>query len=216
VYSVHRNHIEWLCGITPPHTKSHQLRTRNERSYINSVPWLYAVTSTPYHEWMWSHQLRDMNDRGQTNSVPYHEWTQFVDSVKSLSFSIIREFFGDQLRTFMVWSWCDSVHSWYRVNAIFHQLFWIQAQEVLTWKCTWDCIRRGERRRAPGCSAPCTLSQRNLQKKMAAVSKTFRSNIKKKKLKEMLNCQYHLFYEAGTNKGSHTVHRKIWRSRLYM
>ncbi len=30
-----------------------------------------------------------------------------------------------------------------------------------------------------------------------------------KKLKEMLNCQYDWFYEAGTNKGSHTVHRKI-------
>jgi hypothetical protein len=52
VYSVHRNHIEWLCGITPPHTKSHQLRTIKERGHINFVPWLYVVTSTPYPEWM--------------------------------------------------------------------------------------------------------------------------------------------------------------------
>ncbi len=59
VYSVDRNHIEWLCGITPaayqiastPYydfTRSHQLRTMTLRSHINSVPWLYAVTSTPY------------------------------------------------------------------------------------------------------------------------------------------------------------------------
>jgi hypothetical protein len=41
LYSVHRNHVEWLCGITP----------------------------TPYHEWPRSHQLRTMNDRGHTNSV---------------------------------------------------------------------------------------------------------------------------------------------------
>jgi hypothetical protein len=39
--------------------------------HINSVPWLYAVTPTPYHE-----------------------CTQFVDSVKPLSFSLNRGFFG--------------------------------------------------------------------------------------------------------------------------
>ena len=43
IATVHRNHVEWLCGIT----------------------------STPYHEWPRSHQLRTMNDRGHTNSVPW-------------------------------------------------------------------------------------------------------------------------------------------------
>jgi hypothetical protein len=54
-----------------PHTKSHQLRTMNARSHINSVPWLYTVTSTPYQEWTRSHQLRIMNENGHTNSVPW-------------------------------------------------------------------------------------------------------------------------------------------------
>jgi hypothetical protein len=55
LYSVHRNHVEWLCGITStPYyecSRSHQLRTMNDRGHINSVPWMYAVTQTPYHEW---------------------------------------------------------------------------------------------------------------------------------------------------------------------
>ncbi len=41
------------------------------RSHINSVPWMNAATPTPYHE-----------------------CTQFVDSDKSLSFSLTRGFFG--------------------------------------------------------------------------------------------------------------------------
>ena len=104
-YSVHRNHIEWLCGITLAASKLHQLRTMTLRCHINSVPWLYAVTTTPYHE-----------------------CTQFVDSVKPLSFSLNRGFL-DQLRTFMVqsgvWprkvtlrSWCDRVNSRYGVVSI--------------------------------------------------------------------------------------------------
>jgi hypothetical protein len=46
-----------------PRAKSYQLRTMNERCHINSVPWMNAVTSTPYHEWTRSHQLRTMNAR---------------------------------------------------------------------------------------------------------------------------------------------------------
>jgi hypothetical protein len=114
LYSEHRNHTEWLCGITPaayqiastPYhecTQSHQLRTMTLHGHINSLPWMNAVTSTPYHEWKWSHQLRTMNENGHTNSVPwmkmvtltpYHEWMQFVESVKSLSFSLTTGFFG--------------------------------------------------------------------------------------------------------------------------
>ncbi len=43
--------------------ETHQLRTMNARGHINSVPWMTAVTLTPYHE-----------------------CTQFVDSVKPLLF----------------------------------------------------------------------------------------------------------------------------------
>ncbi len=41
------------------------------QNHTNSVPWMLAVTSTPYHEWPRSHQLRTMNERGHTNSVPW-------------------------------------------------------------------------------------------------------------------------------------------------
>ncbi len=89
LYSGHRNHVEWLCGITPtPYhecSRSHQLRTMNDRGHINSVPWMYAVTLTPYHEWPVSHQLRTMNARSlSTPSSHFH---------------------SDQLCTFMVRSW---------------------------------------------------------------------------------------------------------------
>ncbi len=102
LYSVHRNHVEWLCGITPtPYhecSRSHQLRTMNDRGHINSVPWMYAVTLTPYHEWPGSYQLRTMNARSlSTTSSHFH---------------------SDRLRTFMVRSWCDPGHSWYGVDAI--------------------------------------------------------------------------------------------------
>jgi hypothetical protein len=88
---------------------------------INSVPWMHAVTSTPYHEWTRSHQLRTMNERGHTNSVPwmnavtptpYHECTQFVDSVKPPLFRPIAYIHGTELvwqRSFMVRSWCNLV-----------------------------------------------------------------------------------------------------------
>ncbi len=91
------------------------------RNHTNSVPWMLAVTSTPYHEWPRSHQLRTMNVRGHTNSVqwmtgvtatPYHECTQFVDPVKPLSFRPIAYIHGTELvwpQSFMVRSWCDFV-----------------------------------------------------------------------------------------------------------
>ena len=66
--------------------ESHRLRTMNARGHINSVPWMTGVTPTPYHE-----------------------CTQFVDSVKPLSF---RPIHGTELvwpRSFIVRSWCDFV-----------------------------------------------------------------------------------------------------------
>ncbi len=47
LYSVHRNHLEWLCGIeSTPYlecTRSHQLRKVTLRGHTNSVPWMYAI-----------------------------------------------------------------------------------------------------------------------------------------------------------------------------
>ncbi len=57
-----------------------------------TVPWMHAVTSTPYHDFTQSHQLRTMNERGHINLC--HGCTQFADSVKSLSYSLTRGFFG--------------------------------------------------------------------------------------------------------------------------
>ena len=78
------------------HAKSHQLRTMNARRHINSVPWMHAVTSTPYHEWTRSHKLRTMNERGHTNSVP---WMHAVCRLRQATF----------IQT-------NCVHSWYGVG----------------------------------------------------------------------------------------------------
>jgi hypothetical protein len=98
--------------------RNHTSRMPNR---INSVPWMHAVTSTPYLEWTRSHQLRTMNERGHTNSVPwmnavtptpYHECTQYVDSVKPLLFRPIAYIHGTELVwqcSFMVRSWCNLV-----------------------------------------------------------------------------------------------------------
>jgi hypothetical protein len=85
-----------------PHGKSHQLRTTNARRHINSVPWMNAVTSTPYHEWTQSHKLRTMNERGHTNSVP---WMHAVCRFRQATF----------IQT-------NCVHSWYGggVTALIH------------------------------------------------------------------------------------------------
>ncbi len=74
-------YMVWLCRITPAAcqitsisyhecTRSHQLRTMNARGHINSEPWMNVVTPSLYHE-----------------------CTQFVDSVKPLSFSLSRRSF---------------------------------------------------------------------------------------------------------------------------
>ncbi len=86
--------------------RNHTSRMPNR---INSVPWMHAVTSTPYHEWTRSNQLRTMNERGHTNSVPwmnaftptpYYECTQFVNSVKPLLFRPIAFIHGTELMQF--------------------------------------------------------------------------------------------------------------------
>ncbi len=62
------------------------------RNRINSVPWTYAVTSTPQSHFTRSLKLRTMNVRN---------WSKIPLA---------------KLRTFIVRSWCDRVHSWYRVD----------------------------------------------------------------------------------------------------
>jgi hypothetical protein len=60
---------------------------------INSVPWMNGVTPTPYHE-----------------------WTQLVQKILWLICACIH---GTELvwpRSFMVWSGCDCVKSWYGVD----------------------------------------------------------------------------------------------------
>ncbi len=72
------------------YTKSHQLRTVNERGHINSVPWLHAVTSTPYHEWTRLSTLIQFKQRiFWTNCV--HSWcgvdvTAFIHGTELMRF----------------------------------------------------------------------------------------------------------------------------------
>jgi hypothetical protein len=57
----------------------HQLRTMTLRGHIDSVPWLYDITSTPYHEWTHSHQLRTMNSHSLlTPSSHFHSLNQMI------------------------------------------------------------------------------------------------------------------------------------------
>ncbi len=112
--------MEWLCRITPAAcqipstlyhecTRSHKLRIMNARSHINYVQWMDAVTPTLYHE-----------------------CTQFVDSVKSLSFSLTRRSFGP-IAYIHGTELCDCVHSWYRVNAI----WWSDHREYTKISIQW-------------------------------------------------------------------------------
>jgi len=80
--------------------RNHTSRMPNR---INSVPWMHAVTSTPYHEWTRSHQLRTMNERGHTNSVP---WMHAVCRLRQVTFIQFNQ------RIF----WANCVHSWYGVG----------------------------------------------------------------------------------------------------
>ncbi len=88
--------------------ESHQLRTMNARCHINSVPWMTAVTSTPYYEWTRSHY--SVPWMTAITSTPYHECRQFVDSVKPLLFRPIAYIHCTEFvwqRSVMVRSWCD-------------------------------------------------------------------------------------------------------------
>ncbi len=96
-------------------------------SHINSVPWMYAVTPTPYHD-----------------------FTQFVVSVKSLSFSLAWGFFGPIAYihvTKLVWprkvtlrSQCTRVRSWYGVYSIPFLSFIAQSkvQGFFSNRLNWD------------------------------------------------------------------------------
>ncbi len=82
---------------------THKFRTMNARGHINSVPWMHAVTSTPYHDFTQSPQLRTMNERGHTNSVP---WMHAVCRLRQVTFIQFNK------RIF----WANCVHSWYGVR----------------------------------------------------------------------------------------------------
>ncbi len=76
-----------------------------------------AIASNPYHAWTRLHQLRTIND--DVTPTPYHECTQFIDSVKSQSFSLTWGFswpmafiYGKELvwpRSFMVRYGVDAI-----------------------------------------------------------------------------------------------------------
>jgi hypothetical protein len=102
-YSVHRMTLQ-----------NHTSRMPNR---INSVPWMNAVTSSPYHECTHSHQLRAINERSHTNSVP---WMHAVCRLRQVTFiSLTKRSFwptayihGTEmvwLHSFMVRSWWDLV-----------------------------------------------------------------------------------------------------------
>ncbi len=110
--------MNYYCAVYTAQC-TQKLRTMNARGHINSIPWLYAVTSTPYHEWTRSHQLRtmipwmnavtptpyhdSMNERGHTNSVP---WMHAVCRLRQVTFIQFNQ------RIF----WANCVHSWYGVG----------------------------------------------------------------------------------------------------
>jgi hypothetical protein len=77
-----------------------KFRTMNARGHSNSVPWMHAVTSTPYHDFTQSHQLRTINERGHTISVP---WMHAVCRLRQVTFIQFNQ------RIF----WANGVHSWY-------------------------------------------------------------------------------------------------------
>ncbi len=97
VYNVH---------VRTVYTEPHIVTLRNHRSRIPnriiSVPWFYAVTSTPYHDYTWSHQLRTMNERCHTNSV---SWMHIVCRLQVTFIQFNQRIF-----------WTNCVHSWYWVG----------------------------------------------------------------------------------------------------
>ena len=93
------------------------LRKATLPNRINSVPWMNAVTPTPYHE-----------------------CTQLVWIKVALRSRQTACIHGTELvwpRSFMVRSYCDRVHSWYGVDvtAVIHgtELMWPRAFMVRSW-----------------------------------------------------------------------------------
>jgi hypothetical protein len=93
------------------------LRKATLPNRINSVPWMNAVTPTPYHE-----------------------CTQLVWIKVALRSRQTACIHGTELvwpRSFMVRSWCDRGHSWYGVDvtAVIHgtELMWPRAFMVRSW-----------------------------------------------------------------------------------
>ncbi len=115
--------IGWICRFLPANTsiksakwilldsvlctqKPHSLTLLNHTShipnFINFVPWLYEVTSTPNHGFRRSHQLHTMNECIHTKSVNSHSLLDPSSHFHSLNQMIF---------------WANCVHSWFRVVA---------------------------------------------------------------------------------------------------
>ncbi len=109
VYTVH-------CTVTQkPHGVTLQNHTSGMPNRINSVPWIHAITSTPYSDFTLSHQLCAMNEHGHTNSIP---WMHAVCRLRQVTFIQFNQ------KIF----WTNWVHSWYGVGvtAFIHgtELMW--------------------------------------------------------------------------------------------
>ncbi len=86
--TIRKKSAKWIATVQC----TQKPRGMTLRNHTNSVSWMLAVTSTPYHEWPRSHQLRTMNDRGHTNSVP---WRHAVCRLRKATF----------IQTNCVYSW---------------------------------------------------------------------------------------------------------------
>jgi hypothetical protein len=91
---------------------------------INSVPWMHAVTPTPYHEC--------------TQSVQKTFWLNWMKVTwRSRPTACIHGTELVWLRSFIVRSWCDCVHSWYGVDvtACIHGTELMRFGMPLVWFC---------------------------------------------------------------------------------
>jgi hypothetical protein len=89
---------------------------------INSVPWMNAVTPTPYHEW--------------TQLVQKTFWLNWMKVTwRSQQTACIHGTELVWLRSFIVRSWCDRVHSWYGVEvaACIHGTELMRFDMLLVW-----------------------------------------------------------------------------------
>ncbi len=90
--------LHWIHGVT------WQNHTCSMPNRINSVPWMHAVTSTPYHECTRSHQLRTIDERGgHTNAVSWMHTVCWLRQVTFIQFN--QKIF-----------WTNCVHLWYGVG----------------------------------------------------------------------------------------------------